>query len=270
MPNNNDTATLDIESLLYTLSEFGISLTKEQRLEFEKYCRAIAQTNPKNAHAEIATTIQKIAHKSLTSAEHTKLANAERRNKWEQMLIREKARELLHNPPPLTKKQIRRIIARIAAKLKTKFKVKISKELRKKAAEEFQKEVKLGDSPVEKANSALLNVIKVGIAGGVRIVVAYSWGNLLNVPDVDPYHGLAAIDNANRIGSDLNEGDTQGMEFSAIMNVLKIGTINPMLAAFLDKENAPIDSLVKEESAPRSIFSTPTLSPMPYVDGEND
>jgi len=270
MPNNNETATLDIESLIFTLSEFGISLTREQRLDFENYCRAIAQSNPQNAHAEIATLVQKIAHKALTSEEHTKLANAERRNKWEQMLIREKNREILHDHPPLTNKQIRRIISRIAAKLKTKFKIKINKELRKKAAEEFQKEVKLGESPVEKANAALLNVINVGIAGGVRIVVAYSWGNLLNVPDVNPYHGLATIDNANRIGSDLNEGDTQGIEFRAIMNVLKTGTINPKLATFLEKKNTAVDNLAKEESSPRSSFTTPALSPTPYIDEKND
>ena len=67
----------------------------------------------------------------------------------------------------------------------------------------------------DKANIALLGVINVRIPGGIKPVVLHSWGNLLNVPDLNSMQenpdGGPMIDRGNRL---------------AVINAIRAGNLN--------------------------------------------
>lgn len=102
----------------------------------------------------------------------------------------------------LTDVEKKRLIEEAEKKLfdkKKGSKKKLNDKERQKAKEYFINALKEENSSdhVTLANAALLSVLKAVFGGGIRIVVQQNWGNPL-VPDVNPLHGEAPIDQPNR------------------------------------------------------------------------
>jgi hypothetical protein len=256
--------SIDLEMLLDNVEELGIKLTQEQRIAFAKYCQTFINSDPEHALEKVLAELERITHKKLQIKKTEELIQKiQTRKKWEKLLAKNHEEENKPAPGKQSKsrhfnpdqeKQIFDAAAnRINAKLTEKDYQKIS--------EIFNDRITAEASPVTKANAALLGVISVGIAGGVRIVVQYSWGNLLNCPDLNLYHGTAPIDTANKIDTSYAGGDPLGTESRAVLNVLGTGIINPSLAKLLNIDASPTiqDTAPGEQSQDTS--KGPSLKP---------
>ena len=231
----SDISTLDINVLLATLSDLGVTLTEEQRKYFEDYCRDLIYADPEHAAQKILAEIERLAKKKLNTQEKEKLSAAEKRNKWDDLQKKEK-NVFIRKEKPINLEQSRLIIEKAAQKLG----LGLSKRQIDKATRKFSQQLQIGESALDRANSALLNVVKVGIAGGIRIIVQYNWGNLIHIPDYSTTHGLAAIDQGNRLDLVLSHGgDLMGAHFRSVMNILSLGKLHKEFQDFV-KINAPL------------------------------
>lgn len=153
------------------------------------------------------------------------------------------------NDKNITEKDAKKIVDAAEKKLLKEKKIKktLDKDQKDKAENYYNKHTKKGDSPLDKANVALLGVVSVGVAGGIRPVVLQNWGNLLNVPDVNPFHGDSILDQGNKI--DFQKGDSLGLESRAILNIINTGNIDTSFMQKVEKvfvensSNAPTNSM---------------------------
>lgn len=253
-------------------SELGITFTPQELNIVQQYMRNNPNANPKQILAQIIYIAEQKLQKALTAE---KLKSIKRRCEISKIFLPPEEKPWIvfsakkkRPSKKLTDKELRRIIDEAEKKLNEKIKnaKKLTEQQKQKAAEYLAKNIKDEDNPIVKANIALLGVIVVGVAGGIRPVVIQNWGNLLNVPDMNPYHGTAMIDQANRIDFSLG-GDPLGLECAAILNVIKAGNINPAVAANIEG-NIREQNLEQTSTAPRSS-SIPKLKP-PGVPDEFD
>jgi len=224
-----DLSVLDIDALINTLDDLGVHLTEEQRKYFEVYCRELIYADPQHAAEQILDEVERLAKKKLSTKDKEKLSETEKLNKWQDMLNKEKRHQYTSKDKPLNLAQARIIIAKASERLG----IALNNKQREKAARRFYAHCDQESSFLDLANSALLNVIKVGIAGGVRIVVLYNWGNLIGVPNYNPLHGFSAVNQGNRLEAAIEHHDPLGKFFSGIMNILTHGEINHVLENFV-------------------------------------
>lgn len=250
----NDFATIDIEKLMETIAELGIDLTDEERKYFDSYCRELVYANPKLAAEKIISALEKIAKQKLTAQEKSKLAATEKCNKWADLLEKEKNHERprVRNQAakPFTICQIKILIKMAAQRLNIKLSTKQINEVVK----DLLHQVKLENTPCAKANAVLLGVIKVVIAGSVRIVLMYNWGNLISAPDVTAEDSIAPIELAEPC-------DQQGIEFQTVLNILAFGALNPNLVAYLENNNPDNTIGQDEQNIAQQASNVPTLKP---------
>ncbi len=90
-------------------------------------------------------------------------------------------------------------------------------------------------SPQQIASVALLGVLNAQFAGSVRPVVRQEWGNLFAVPDMNPNHGMAVIDEANKL--DYSHGDSLGLEMDRIEEILRSDRFSKDFVNYLDRMN---------------------------------
>ena len=246
--------------------ELGISFSLEEQKKLQEYLKNNPKADPEQIMAEIIALIEKKLQTKLNVEKTKKLKDRCRLTK----LFVERAKN--------TKKKIlvpiERIILIIREAEKKLFGLKkIRRELtdkeRYKAAQYYQNNIKPNDSPVDKANVSLLGVLSVGIAGGIPPTVRQSWGNLLNAPGYNPYHGEsgggAAIDQAERIN--LGRGNFD-LEQKAIINAIQNYSVNQPLLESLMNMQLKNQSLEQSATTNTQTSSTPTpvLSPLknPY------
>lgn len=262
--------------------ELGISLSQQDRQLLREYSRQSPNLTPENILQKVLAVAKR---KSATLSEE-KIKQARKRgensNLFKNYLDHLRLKKWNENKPTITKKRDRRltdkdnenIIKEAEKKLieNKKLRRKLTDGEKKKAIDEFAKNINPDDSPLIKANQALLGVLKVGMAGAIRIVVQYSWGNLLNVPDYNPYHGMSTLDQGDRI--DLSRGDALGTEAHAIINCIRAGALRADFFNKLDKSmhikydlhQEPKGRAVEEgrqqtESQSPSKSKLPTLEP---------
>lgn len=232
--------SLDLEALLSSIEDLDIKLTQEQRATFVKYCQTFINTDPQHALEKILAELERITQRKveIKKAEE-RIKKDQDRRKWEKLLTKDKEEQkpvLAKAKKQLFEKEQEKQIFDAAA---TRINIKLNEKQYDEISDIFNEHINDETSPVTKANAALLGVISVAIAGGVRIVVQYSWGNLINYPDLNPYHGTAPIDAAAKIDTSFAGGDPQGTELRAVLNVLSSGVINPSLAQFLKIDANP-------------------------------
>jgi hypothetical protein len=153
-------------------------------------------------------------------------------------------------------KEVKRIVDEAEKKLLDKkvIKRKLDEKEKTKAEEYFKTYERESDTVIGKANIALLGVICVGVAGGIRPVVLQNWGNLVNVPDMNPYHGDSTLDQGNKI--DFQRGDPIGLENDAVGYVISSGNIDHKVAAKLvgmvqeQESSSPISTATSKAHAP--------------------
>lgn len=265
--------TVDFQQQLFqeliniVTSELGITFTPQELNIIQLYMRNNPNADPKQVLAQIISVAEKKLQKSL-SAE--KIKRIKQRCEILKIITPPEVRrwKIFATPkqPPskkLTDKEIKRIIDEAEKKVigSKKNAKKLTDKEKQKASEYFVKNIKDEDNPVVKANIALLGVIVVGVAGGIRPVVLQNWGNLLNAPDMNPYHGMSTIDQANRIDFSLG-GDPLGVECAAILNVIRAGNIDPKVAASLEgnlKEQSTQEQTQQEAKQQKSYI--PKLTP---------
>jgi hypothetical protein len=267
--------------------ELGISLSNQERQLLRDYTRQSPNLTPENILQKVLT----IAKQKTERLSEEKIKNARKRsensNLFKNYLDRLRFKKWTEKKPTLTKTKDKRltdkdnenIIKEAEKKLieNKKLRRKLTDGERKKAIDEFKKNINPDDSPLIKANQALLGVLKVGMAGAIRIVVQYSWGNLLNVPDYNPYHGMSTLDQGDRI--DLSRGDALGVEAHAIITCIKAGALR---ADFFNKLEQSLNIKPDERQEPQrqavedqqketsSKSKLPTLEPRGAHPGEVD
>jgi len=247
---------LDIDELLASVADIGLHLDEEQRKHLARYCRDLIYSDPEHAAEKIIHAIEIISGKSLSKKEKEKLSSAEKKERWlllkKENKLRKKLKKNLEldDEHPFSLEQSRQIISKAAERLR----IALSNESLDAASEGYFYAIKNEDAPVDRANTALLGVLKVGIAGAISIVVVYTWGNLIGIPDLNPNHDLSALGSENRLKAEY-KGDPLGIKFRHVMQILADSPLNPKLSDFLEKN--PVKT-----TAP-ILDKTPTPEPSP-------
>jgi hypothetical protein len=226
-----------IELLKIIEIELNFSFSSEEQKILMEYLANNPQADPAKIMAEIVALAEKKLQKKL---EQTKIKDLQNKlNKTKLFTIRTRPQPIswLSNknkikppqikPPKKDEEFFKRIIKDAEKKLIDEriIKRELDDQQVKDAAKYYQTYAKDEDSPLTKANIALLGVINFRVTGGIRPVVLQSWGNLLNIPDVNPNHGDATIDAANKLKLTQPDKVIAG-ELNAISNVLQKGVIN--------------------------------------------
>lgn len=250
--------------------ELDMEFSPQEFKVIQEYLKNNPNADPKTVLDEILTIAKKKLNKKIDEEKTKKLQKRLENSRLIALRSKQTQTRTITKAPPvspakkeqkkLTDKEVKRIIDEAEKKLLDKKNIKrpLDEKQKTKAEEYFKTYVKDTDTAVGKANVALLGVICVGIAGGIRPVVLQNWGNLLNVPDMNPYHGESTLDSGNKI--DFQRGDPIGLECNAVINVIRAGNIDPMVAAKLDgvvqeQELGPV------KSGSTSTGKVPTLKP---------
>lgn len=232
------------------LMELLESIEMELEMEFspqefkiiQEYLKNNPNADPKTVLDEVFSIARKKLNRKLDEEKIKRLQKNLLNSRL--FVLRDKQQHRVINDAPLgpakkdakkfSDEDAKRIIDEAEKKLLDKkvIKRKLDDNQKNQAENYFKTNAKGSDTPLGKANTALLGVVLVGIAGGIRPVVLQNWGNLLNVSDMNPYHGEATLDQGNKI--DFQRGDPMGLECSAVMNIIKTGNIDPGLAARID------------------------------------
>lgn len=205
--------------------ELGISFSPEEQKKLSEFLKSNPNADPESIMAAIIALIEKKLHAKLSLEKSKKLKDRCRQAKL--LIAREKVSPSLRKVVEPTEKVIL-IIRAIERKLfgLKKIKRELTEKERQKAVEYYQKNVNPNDSPIDKANVGLLGVLSVGIAGGIQPTVRQSWGNLLNVPNYNPYHGLSAGGSASDQAERINLSRPFALEAQAILNVIRIANVD--------------------------------------------
>jgi len=212
-----------LELLEIIEKELGIAFTPEEQKKLKEFLKSNPNADPEKIMAEIFLLIEKKLQAKLSLEKTKKLKDRFRLTK----LLVNRAKNAAHKS--LTVEE--RIYLLIRAIEKKLFGVKvIRRELnekeRQKAAEYYQKNANPNDSPIAKANVALLGVVSVGIAGGIKPVVLQSWGNLLNAPSWNPYHGLSGGGAAGDQAARINPMRSADLELQEVINIIHIANVD--------------------------------------------
>ena len=247
-------------ALLETIEqELGISFTPEEHKKLREYLKNNPNADPQKIMAAIIALIEKKLSAKLSLEKTKKLKDRCRLSKL--LIAREKISPSLRKVAEPTDKVIL-IIRAIERKI---FGLKIIKrELndkeRQTAVNYYQKNVNPNDSPINKANVALLGVLSVGVAGGIRPIVLQSWGNLLNAPNYNPYHGLSAGGSAADQAERINLSRPFALEAQAVLNVIHISNVDHSKIAQIIGAPTP---QAEEKSVGIDTKSTPIPVPTP-------
>lgn len=259
--------------------ELGIEFSPQEFALIQNYLRANPGADPAKVLDEIISIVKKKlekTNKKLSSDKEERvrrnkahLESLERIQKQYKPVVvvrKQEAPEKRLGPekkpapqPELGDKEIERIIDAAEKKLGKK----LNPKQRHGAREYFRKNAKLESDVLAKANTALLGVLLVGVTGAVRPVVLQSFGNLLGVADMNPYHGLSdaqsTIGEANKIGRAYT-ASPPGLE-RAILNVLRAGNID---ADALDRVlvGAAASNAKEAAGTVENQVSAPKLTPM--------
>lgn len=268
----NDIFANDEQMMLMELLE---NLEMELGIEFSpqefKQIQELLKKNPNASPDEILNEIFLIIEKKLKSKlEVEKKERLKKRFRFEKLFeLREKHIKLLKKQPqnPLKKhddKATKKIIDAAEKKLLKEKKIKkpLNDQQKDKAENYYKKNTSPSDSPEMKANVALLGVVSVGVAGGIRPVVLQNWGNLLNVPDRNPFHGESTLDQGNKI--DFQRGDSLGLESRAVLNIINTGNIDSSFMHKVEKvfvENTSNTSSNTVNSKPPELKPKNPLDP---------
>ena len=236
-----------LELLSAIEAELGISFSPEEQKKLGEFLKSNPNADPEKIMAAIIALIEKKLHAKLSLEKTKKLKDRCRQSKL--LIAREKISPSLglRKVTEPTEKVIL-IIRAIERKLfgLKKIKRELTEKERQKAVEDYQKNVKPNDSPIAKANVALLGVLSVGIAGGIQPTVRQSWGNLLNVPNYNPYHGLSAGGSSSDQAERINLSRPFALELQAILNVIHISNV--------------------DHSKIEKIMNSPAVTPAPQAD----
>lgn len=258
--------------LLNTIEQaLGISFSPEEHKRLQNYLSNNPNADPEKIMAEIIAIIERKLLTKLGIEKTKKLKDRCRQSKL--LIAREKVSPTLRKIVTPTEKVI--LLIRAAEKrlfgLK-KIKRELTDQERQKAVDFYNNHVKPEDAPIAKANFALLGVVNTGIAGGIRPIVLQSWGNLLNAPGYNPYHGEsaggAAIDQAERIN--LSRGNFD-LEQRAIINAIQNYSINqPFLEKLMNvqmPQSPDAVSLPRETGTATDNVNHSTPIPVPTPSG---
>lgn len=256
-------------------AELGITLTIAERHEIINYTRQAPGVTLEIILQKIFAIAQKKLGNKL-SEEKIKVARKRCDDSRLFRLYREQEKLTeWHNKKPqarktkerkLTDEEVKHIIKEAEKKLVGNKKVRrdLTEKERRKAEEEFRNSSKVGETAIDRANQALLGVLKVGFAGAVQIVVMQNWGNAIGVQDVNPYHGMATIDQGSRV--DLSRGDALGTEARAIVNCIQAGALRE---DFFNKLNNHLhgrpESLEKKDNASPAPAELPAPESKPPI-----
>jgi hypothetical protein len=243
----------------------GVKLTEEQKKNLTNELKNSVTKDPAQAVKDIASTVEKIAKLSLSSTQLESLgtglkssadARAQaktRKSKWE--VLHEEAERAektsvkipgtptknnqaeliskkIETPKTLLSKDSLEIIVNKAGE---KLKLPLNDAQKKSAMDFINNNLKPGESPVEKANIALLGVISAYFTTGLKSIVLVDRGNAYGIIDYNPQHGLSTLDQPNR--ADFTFGDPLGVEFRSILNCLHAGNLNIDTIKRIENEN---------------------------------
>lgn len=264
---NPQTLLLELLEIVEKLLDIEFS-PSEYKILFE-YMKNNPNADPKQILWEIIALAEKKLNKKITEEKKRELDSRCRNAKILERIAKRKAalstKKVPQAPkkgPPkkLTDQEIKRIVDAAEKKLLDKkiLKRPLDDKTKKNVENDLKNNTKEEDPSVDIANRAILGVIKVGVAGGVRIVVLQNLGNPI-VPDMNPFHGEAIIDRANNI--DFSLQDPMGAKCYAVLNVIKTGNIDPMFVAKLDGQVSQAEQLNLGGGKARSISNVPTLTP---------
>jgi len=254
-----------LELLHIIEKELGIAFSPEDHKKLGEFLKNNPNADPEKIITAIITLIERKLQARLNIEKTNKLKDQCRKSRL--LMEREKFAKEKKLEPII--EVIDRIIRVAEEKL---FQVKAIKRLlndreRQQAEQYFQNNTNQNDSIIAKANTALLAVVNVGIAGGIRTVVLQSWGNLLNVPGYNPYRGESAGGSAVDQGYRINLGRDRRLEEKAIINAIQNNSLNQPLLEKLMNANLKNPALqTGSDTSPTSTSTIPTLSPLknPY------
>lgn len=233
--------TMLLELLEIVERQLDIDFSPSEHKTLFEYMKNNPSADPKKILGEILAIAEKKSNKKVTEEKKREIDSRccntgilKKMENWFAKTISLNKRPLKKEPPKkLTDKDIKRIIDAAEKKLLDKkiLKPKLDDKGRQKAEQDLKENTKESDPSTDIANRAILGVIKVGIAGGIQVVVLQNLGNPL-IPDVNPLHGNAMIDQANNV--EFSRGDSMGAKCHAVLNIINAGNIDPMFVAKLD------------------------------------
>jgi hypothetical protein len=219
--------------------ELGVEFSPQEFKLIQQYLKNNPNADPKKVLDEIIAIAQRKLSKKIDEEKTKRLQKNCEKSKLFAFRAKQTQTKPISKAPSIStekKKEEKKLndkeVKRIVDEAEKKLNRKLNEKQKTKAEEYFKTYVKDSDTPLGKANVALLGVICVGIAGGIRPVVLQNWGNLLNAPDLNPYHGESTMDQGNKI--DFQRGDPLGLEARAVVNIINTGNIDPAVAAKLD------------------------------------
>jgi hypothetical protein len=241
----------------------------EHKMLFE-YMKSNPNADPKKVLGEILTLAEKKLNKKITEESKREIDSrcrsarilermVKKTSSWMKKVYQAPLKKV-EPPKKLTDQDIKRIVD-AAEKILLNKKIlrrPLNEKERPLVAQDLKENTKEADPALDIANRAILGVTKVGIAGGIRVVVLQNLGNPL-VPDYNPMHGTAIIDQANKI--EFSRGDAMGTKCHAVLNIINSGNIDPMFVAKLD-------GVVKEAEL-NVGGSTKSSAPTPTPYGKN-
>jgi len=116
------------------------------------------------------------------------------------------------------------------------------------------------------ANEAMFGVLAVYVAGGHRTTILGDPTPRTNFPDWNMYHGMAPIDDQNRI--DFTDGDPYGADFHQVEVLLRNGRLSPNAIIYLEKNGFDVDGNHQQIRPKPPEPAQPTYVPRPEPYGK--
>lgn len=157
--------------------------------------------------------------------------------------------------PQFTKKEIEALVLAAAAKLNKEEELKRDKKAMADAMNYFQQNSQTQPSNIELANTALLGVMSVYIAGAIKPIVRYDWGDLTSAPKFNPFSnpsgGGAVIGQGDRMEYTYN--DSLGTKANAVANLITKGKFAQEFVEYLEEKGFKLGEEIEKDFSPFKI-----------------